>query len=132
MRVVHVELAWFSALAEGEQCPAPLAKTLALATKRQHIADDEPGAQEGIAEAQRASGNQFARARGNGSSAKIRTRKLWPIRNQRTRSSVGDQQCAPCKRKTTATPENPASVIATSASVLRTDSFIPTQVCDAT
>ncbi|HET6658823.1 MAG TPA: hypothetical protein VFH16_02795 [Rubrobacter sp.] len=56
MRVVHVELAWFSALAEGEQCPAPLANTLALAipalaTKRQHIADDEPGAQEGIAEA---------------------------------------------------------------------------------
>jgi hypothetical protein len=31
MRVVHVELAWFSALAEGEQCPAPLANTLALA-----------------------------------------------------------------------------------------------------
>jgi hypothetical protein len=109
MRVVHVELAWFSALAEGEQCPAPLAKTLALAipalsTKRQHIADDQSGAQEGIAEAQRASGNQFARARGNGSSAKIRTRKLWPIRNQRTRSSVGDQECAPCKRKTTAQP----------------------------
>jgi hypothetical protein len=30
------------------------------------------------------------------------------------------------------TTENPASVIATSASVLRTDSFIPSQICDAT
>jgi hypothetical protein len=33
MRVIHVELAWFSALAEGEQCPAPLVKTLALVTQ---------------------------------------------------------------------------------------------------
>src|SRR5918995_3836269 len=79
---------------------------------------------------QRASSDQYAMAKGNGSSEKKRTRKLSPISNQRYRSSVRDQECAPRRRKTTATPENPASVIATSASVLRIVSFIPSQISD--
>jgi predicted RNA-binding Zn ribbon-like protein len=41
--------------------------------------------------------------------------------NQRNRSSVGDQECAPRRRKTTATPENPASVTATSCLRVRFD-----------
>jgi hypothetical protein len=44
---------------------------------------------------------------------------LWP----RLVCSVGVQECAPRRRKATTTPQNPANVIATSASVLRTVSF---------